>query len=73
MPQISFTVPEVQVLFMMELLKKFEFVDNTALQTEDYRFSKELIQLVENERMKCKENSNYLLDLDNIIVKMTFE
>ena len=73
MPQISFTVPKVQVLFMMELLKKFEFVDNTALQTEDYRFSKELIQLVENERMKCKENSNYLLDLDNIIVKMTFE
>ena len=58
---------------MIELLKKFEFVDNTALQKEDYRFSKELIQLVENERMKCKENSNYLLDLDNIIVKMTFE
>ena len=73
MTQISFNVPDVQVSFMMELLKNFEFVESPSLLKDNYIFTDEQIQLVEIERKKSKENSNYLLDLDEVINKIIVE
>ena len=73
MTQISFKVPDVQVSFMMELLKNLEFVDSPSLLKDKYVFTDEQIKLVEIERKKAKENSDYLLDLDEVINKIIVE
>ena len=69
MPQISFNIPVGQVPFMMELLKKLKFVNNTAIQG-DFTFSEQHKDLIEVERKKCKENPDYLVEWDSIEAKL---
>ena len=65
MPQISFNIPETQVPFMMELLRKFEFVDEPFI-GEEFRLTKEQIALIEVERTNAKNNPDYMLDWDEV-------
>ena len=65
MPQISFNLPETQVPFMMELLQKFEFV-NQPLVEEEFQLSAKQIELIEIERTNAKNDPNYMLDWDEV-------
>ena len=69
MPQVSFNIPETQVPFMMELLKKFEFVVEPFVE-EDFSLTKEQIALVELERTNAKNNPDYMLDWDEVKDKL---
>ena len=65
MPQISFNIPETQVPFMMELLQKFEFV-NQPLVEEEFKLSAKQIELIEIEITNAKNDPNYMLDWDEV-------
>ena len=65
MPHITFNIPETQVSFMMELLKKFEFINDPYVE-EDFRLTKEQTISVESERKKAKNNPDYMLDWDEV-------
>jgi hypothetical protein len=65
MQQISISVPNAQLGFMLELLQKLDFVKiDTA--TKPLQLTKEQIQLVEKERKLVAENKNYPLDWENV-------
>jgi hypothetical protein len=67
MQKISIHIPDTQVSFMMELLQKFDFVkiDNPTTD-KSFTLSAEQKALVEVERIKAKNNPDYLLDWDNV-------
>jgi hypothetical protein len=67
MQQISFSIPDTQVSFMIELLQKFDFVkiDNPTTD-KNFTLSAEQKALVEVERIKAKNNPDYLLDWDTV-------
>ncbi len=69
MPQVSFNIPEAQVPFMMELLKKFEFVVEPFVE-EDFSLTKEQIALVELERTNAKNNPDHMLNWDEVKDKL---
>ncbi len=67
MQQISITIPDKQVSFMMELLQKFDFVKiDTPTSDKESTISAEQKALVEVERTKVKNNPDYLLDWDAV-------
>jgi hypothetical protein len=67
MQQISISIPEKQVSFMMELLQKFDFVKIDMPNTgKDLTITKEQKALIEIERDKSKNNPEYLLDWDKV-------
>jgi hypothetical protein len=67
MQQISISIPDKQVSFMMELLQKFDFVkiDNPAT-NKSLTLSAEQKALVEVERTKAKNDPDYLLDWNTV-------
>jgi hypothetical protein len=67
MQKISIHIPDTQVSFMMELLQKFDFVkiDNPTTD-KSFTLSAEQKALVEVERIKAKNNPDYLLDWDTV-------
>jgi hypothetical protein len=67
MQQISFSIPDTQVSFMIELLQKFDFVkiDNPATD-KSFTLSAEQKAMVEVELNKAKNNPDYLLDWDSV-------
>lgn len=73
MPQISFHVPDVQVPFILELLAKFEFVDNAIIEKEEFTFSDEQKKSVEIERDKSKKQTDYLLDWEDVKDKLIID
>jgi hypothetical protein len=67
MQQISISIPDKQVSFMMELLQKFDFVKiDTPSINESISLSPEQKALVEIERTKAKNNPAYMLDWDAV-------
>jgi hypothetical protein len=63
MQQISISIPDKQVSFMMELLQKFDFVKIDKPTTDkSFTLSAEQKAMVEVERTKAKNNPDYLLD-----------
>lgn len=72
MKQISIHIPDAQLSFMMELLRKFDFVkiDVPAADT-NFELTEEQKNLVEAERQRCKKDPDYLLDWEK--VKNTFK
>ena len=67
MQQISIQIPDTQVSFMLELLKKFDFVkiEHTTM-LENVSLSTEQRNLIEEERLKAKNNPDYLLDWEKV-------
>lgn len=67
MKEISIEIPESQVPFMMELLQKFNFVKiNRSPVNKEFKLSKKQLESVEEERVKSKNNPDYLLDWDKV-------
>ena len=63
MQQISIHIPDAQVSFMMELLQKFDFVKiDNPVTDESFTLTPEQKAVVEDERIKVKNNPDYLLD-----------
>ena len=68
MKQISINIPDNQFDFMMELLKKFDFVKiNPSVQEHAFKLTQEQKILVESERIKVKTDTEYLMDWDAVI------
>jgi hypothetical protein len=67
MQQISISIPDKQVSFMMELLQKFDFVKiDMPSSDKNFTLSSEQKVSVEAERTKAKNNPKYLLDWDSV-------
>lgn len=67
MQQISISIPDKQVSFMMELLRKFDFVKiDIPSNDKGFILSAKQKELVEVERTNAKNNPDYLLDWDSV-------
>ena len=67
MQQISIQIPDTQVSFMLELLTKFDFVKiEHTIMLENVSLSTEQRNLIEEERLKAKNNPDYLLDWEKV-------
>ena len=67
MQQISIQIPDTQVSFMLELLKKFDFVKiEYTTMLENVSLSTEQRNLIEEERLKAKNNPDSLPDWEKV-------